>query len=461
MNTKSSSREPKALFGLTEQQFKIGKPVVGVLPYFRPDPIKFLMGLSRFGDVTETKFGPYKVFLVNHVQGIKHVLHTNNKNYQKSPFLDVVKLVLGEGLLTSEGKKWAKDRRIIHQSFLKANFALYGKWIGELTNETIERWEKSCDKNEEVELSSEMMGLTFSVICKSLFSTVNLEFVHAVEHAMPILLRYVEYANNTIIKFPLFVPTKRHREFKAALGSIQAISRKIIMEHKENKDKYKDLLSLLLETKDSETGENLSMKDIEDHIITLFLAGHETTAICMTWTWYMLGSQPEILKKLEEEVDRVIPKGDFADHSHLPELTYTTWVIQESMRLYPPAWEFDRIALSDDEIMGVKIPKGSIILICPYLIHRDSRFWDNPLVARPERFADNEKNVVPYSYIPFGAGPRACIGKNFAMMEAVLILANLARRFRLEINPFPEPERETLMTMRPRNGLLAKLKRRD
>ncbi len=465
MSSKSSSLERRPtshdLYGITEAQLRKGKPLLGALPYFRPDPIKFMMALSRFGDVTETRFGPYKIFLVNNVQGIKHILHTNNKNYLKSPFLDPVKLVLGEGLLTSEGSKWAKDRRIIHQSFQKGNFTLYGEWIAELTRETMEAWAPVVESGEEVDVSRDMMSLTFSVICKSLFSTVNREFVEIVERAIPVLLRFVEYSNNTIVKPPLAVPTKRHRQFKEAMTQMQEISRKIILEHQANPGKYTDLLSLLLETKDPETGEKLSLKDIEDHVITMVLAGHETTAICMTWTWFMVGKEPEVRRRLHEEVDRVLGPGELATAAHLPQLRYATQVIQESMRLYPPAWEFDRIAVSDDVVLAQKIPKGSVVMMCPYLIHRDPRYWKDPLAVRPERFAEeNQDAVVPYSYFPFGAGPRACIGKNFAMMEAVLILANIARRFDLEVSPFPEPERETLMTMRPRNGVLVRIRKR-
>lgn len=465
MNSKDSSPELDssfAKFGITEKQFKVGKPLIGSLPFFRPDPIKFLMGLSQFGDVSKTKFGPFDIYLVNHVDGIKHVLHTNNKNYLKSPFLDVVRLVLGEGLLTAEGSKWAKDRRIIHQAFVQGQLVQYGDWVGELCQEAIIRWDKYCEKGESFDVASEMMDLTFSVICKSLFSTVNKEFVKVVEHAMPILLRYVEYANNSVIKWPLFVPTKLNRDFKNSLKSIKAISRKIIKEHQDNPGKYNDLLTKLLNTTDPETGEKIREKDIEDHIITLFLAGHETTAICLTWTWYMLGTHPEVLEKLQEEVDKVIPHEGIAGYEQLSSLKYTYQVIQESMRFYPPAWEFDRIAINDDVVLGTPIPKGSIIMICPYLIHRDPRFWEDPLHIKPERFSEeNEKNIVPYSYIPFGAGPRACIGKNFAMMEAVLILANLSRRFKVQVNPFPEPQRETLMTMRPKNGVFVRLQKRS
>jgi cytochrome P450 len=258
---------------------------------------------------------------------------------------------------------------------------------------------------------------------------------------------------------PLFerLPTRRNRQFRAALGRGDALIRAQIDERRKSDARPNDLLTMLIEARDEESGEGMTDQQLRDEVITIFSAGHETTANALTWTWYLLSKHPAVRRRLEGELDQVLG-GRVPAVEDLARLEYATGVVKEAMRLYPPAWIISRRAIAADRLGGYDIPEGSIVLLSPWVTHRHPRFWENPEGFEPERFEPARAAALPrYAYFPFGGGPRLCIGNNFAMMEAVLLLATMARRYRLDLDPGHLVDLDPLITLRPRTGVRMQL----
>ncbi len=406
----------------------------------------------RYGDVVRYRLGTMQVFLVVHPDGVNQVLQENHRNYVKSVDYQILKRVLGEGLLTSEGPLWLRQRRLMAPMFHRQRIAEFGATMVDSTLKMLDHWSSLASQGSTFDVCNEMMHLTLEIVARVLF---KVELAGEMAHEIG---RDVTVSNERLGQFDLgtllpWLPTPRNREFRRAIRSLDAIVAGIIADHRSSGRDRGDLLSLLLAARDQDTGEAMSDQQVRDEALTLILAGHETTANALAWTWYLLSQNPDVERNLHAELADVLG-GRAPAAADLPNLRYTSMVIDESMRLYPPAWSVGRSPVADDEILGFTIPKGSSVMLSQWLTHRHPDFWENPEQFDPDRFSpERSANRPRYAYFPFGGGPRQCIGNVFALTEANLILAAVAQKYRLRLAPGHRVELQPLVTLRPRYGL--------
>ena len=430
-------------------------PVVGNLPAYLRDPLGFLCSTrDRYGDVVGVSLGPLQAVLVSHPDLVEDILVTRNKCWQKDRFLQSLRPLLGDGLLSSEGEFWRRQRRLAQPAFHRDRIASYADIMVESSLSSLARWADG----EVRDVHQDMMHLTLDIVAKTLFGADVGDYSEEVGEALDTLLRVAVDPTYLILPFLREWKTPAVRRFDDAVAKLDAVIYGIIdKRRKAGPAETSDLLSMLLHAVD-EDGSKMSDKQLRDECMTLFLAGHETTALALSWTWLLLTKNPKAQQRLTEELDRVL--GDRPPtHADIPELRFTRQVINESLRVFPPAWSTGREALEDLELGGFHIAKGTQAWFCPWVIQQDPRFFVRPESFRPERWdGELEKTLPRYAYFPFGGGPRLCIGQAFALMEAVLLLATLASRF--EVHVQGTPRAEPSVTLRPKNGLKAKLIRR-
>ncbi|GIV95852.1 MAG: cytochrome P450 [Herpetosiphonaceae bacterium] len=412
----------------------------------------FLHAVREYGDIIRYRFMIWPGYFVNHPDYVKHILIDNNRNYNKNtPGFETLRWIVGNGLVTSEGDLWLRQRRLMQPSFHKQRLASFATVMTQAAAETAESWEQIARRGEVLDVDEEMMRLTLKIAGLTLFSmdisgkadTVGQAFTYANKFVTEYLYR----------RIPRNLPLPRNRKFEEALRTLDQVVSAIIRERRARGEDTGDLLSMLLHARDEDTGEGMDDRQLRDEVMTLLLAGHETTANALTWTWYLLSKHPLVMRRLQSELAEVLG-GRLPTVDDLPKLCYTRMVIDEALRLYPPAWMMSRQATEDDEIGGYRIPAKTIVFFSPYVVHRHPSFWENPEGFDPERFTPERSAGRPrFAYLPFGGGPRLCIGNNFALMEAQLILATLAQRYQLELVPGHRVEPEPLITLRPRYGL--------
>jgi len=422
-----------------------GHPLLGSLPLVRRDPIRvFLQSFRDYGDVVRFRFGPLVAHLVSSPAGVNHVLAENNKNYGKQTRgYAALRYVLGNGLLTSEGEFWKRQRRIAQPAFHRQRIASFAAAMVRAAEECCEKLERQVD------VHHEMMRLTLRIVGETLLGYDPSRDADQVGEALALLLRIVNQRTARLIFFARpVIPTPENRRVRRSLAQLDEIVMRIIGERR--KSPGDDLLSMLMEARDADTGEAMDDRQLRDEAMTIFLAGHETTANALAWTWLLLARYPAALRELREELSRVLG-GRNPTADDLPRLKFTRMLLEESLRLYPPAWIIARSATGADEIGGYEIPAGSIVFVSPYVVHRHPRYWSDPEGFDPHRF---EKEPPRGAYFPFGGGPRACIGNGFAMMEAQLVLATMAQRVKFELVPGHPIEIEPSITLRPRYGIL-------
>jgi cytochrome P450 len=404
-----------------------------------------------------------RMFILNEPGAIRYVLLDNAANYTKSEVgRRLLEPGLGRGLLTSEGETWRRHRRIMAPSFDPRSVTGYAPLMTEVTQALLAKWDALPDQSE-VDAAAAMMHVTLHIISKAMFSSDSDEIVNAVEAGVGQYQTLVRPSLLDLLHFPQWfarlvapLPTE---------GLFDEFDRKVdrlLTERGRAPDaEPKDLLARLVAARDAETGGGMTAKEVRDQVVTIFMAGHETTSLALSWTWYLLSQHPAVEAKLHRELADVLggrtPKND-----DIASLRYTRMVIEESMRLYPPAHTTGRQPIKPDEILGHRIPAGAEVLIMPWLIHRKPQLWENAERFDPERFAPERSAERPrFAYIPFGAGPRICIGAAFAMTEAILILATIAQRYRLRLKSGHPVEPQGLITLRPRYGMQMILERRD
>lgn len=422
---------------------------------FRRDPIGFLMKIAReYGDIAHFRLGSQDIFLLNHPDHVKDVLVTNHHKFFKGRGLERSKRLLGEGLLTSEGDFHRRQRRLAQPAFHRQRVAAYGTVMVEHGERLSRRWQHARPPDGALDIHREMMRLTLAIAGKTLFdSDVETE----AEEIGGALTAALELFNMILVPFSELLeklPLPGPRRFKKARERLDATIYRIIQARRASGEDRGDLLSMLLHAQDVE-GDGGSMTDeqLRDECMTLFLAGHETTANALTWTWYLLSQHPEVEARLHAEIDGVLV-GRLPTVDDLPNLRYTEMVLAESMRLYPPAWVMGRRVMEPYSTGGYTFPVHSIILLSPYLMHHDPRYFPDPFVFDPQRWTPEARAARPrFSYFPFGAGPRQCIGEAFAWMEGALLIATLARNWKLRLVPGHPVALLPLITLRPRHGM--------
>ena len=429
-------------------------PFVGNALSFLSDPLRFLrQARQQNGDVVDVALGPMKVTLVSHPDLVEDILVTRSKLFQKDRFLQTtLRPVLGEGLLSSEGEFWRRQRRLAQPAFHRDRIRAYGDIMVTHAARLGARWQGAQVRD----VHKDMMRLTLEIVAEALFGANVGDHAEVVGESLEAILSMV--SDSLTLFFPVLggLPTPKRRRFDRAIATLDKIIYGVIEQRRSSNADGDDLLSMLLHARDDD-GTRMSDKQLRDECMTLFLAGHETTALNLSWTWLLLSRNPEVEQKLARELAEVLGErpATFAD---VPNLKYTGQVIAESLRMYPPAWSMGREARVDLEIGGYRVPRGGQIWFCPWAIQRDSRWFASPDAFRPERWdGDLAKTLHRYAYFPFGGGPRFCIGQAFAQMEAVLILATLARGFRVAVDPSLEVVPETSVTLRPKHGLPARI----
>ena len=389
-----------------------------------------------------------RVVIVTNPDMVKHIMQDNNRNYVKSHGYAVLKVLLGEGLLTSEGEFWRKQRRLLQPAFHRDRLSSFVDTYAEFGQKLVDKWSE-IPEGQVVDVSKDFMETTLHIVSKAMFSS-------DVGDAMDVVDREFDYANEKLIKritnpfpLPLWFPLPHIRREKNSYEAIKGVVLKVIEKRRKNTTKYDDLLAMLMEVEDADTGEKMSDQQIQDEVITIFLAGHETTAVALTWLVHCLDENPEVLEKLLEEEQRVL-NGSIPTIDKLRELEYTRMVIDETLRLYPPAWIIGRHANAADKLGQFDIPENTNCLIPVYYIHRNPKYWKDPEKFNPERFSkENSKGRHKFLYFPFGGGPRLCIGNNFALMEMQVIVPMIVRAFKLAKAKGFEFKKEPLITMRP------------
>ncbi len=413
---------------------------------------------EKHGDLVSFRLGFKKYFLVSHPVLVDEILVKQYVNFDK--MYNVKKprglaLVLGEGLVTSKGNKWRRQRKLIQPIFYKSNIRAMDEFIIKATNDTIKRWART--KSEDViELDKEMTRLTLEIITQSMFGTsVAKEAVHLGPY-LETVLSFAQKNFTSPFRVPLYISTQKNQKFNEAMKYLNEIIRKIIHQRRSAKQNiHDDFLQLLLAAKDENGKPYMSDQQIIDEALTIFSAGHETTANALTWTFYLLSKHPPTLLKLQKEIDDLeLSEGDSISATMLSKLPFTKVVIEESMRLYPPAVALIRKATKTSWVQNVKIPKNSIIFINIRNIQRHKDLWSDPDKFKPERFlSQSRENNIKFAYIPFGVGQRVCIGNHFAMMEVQLILASIIRKFELKLIEGHPVEEKLAVTLRPKYGM--------
>jgi cytochrome P450 len=422
------------------------------------DPLKFLINVAReYPDVAHFKLGPQHTFLLSHPDYIQNVLVAHDWNFVKGRGLERAKKVLGKGLLTSEGNFHRRQRRLSQPAFHRQRIASYAETMAEYAVRRRKQWAEG----ETRDISQEMMSLTLAIVAKTLFDadleTEAREIGQALSEVLELFSTFTSPLTEVLDKLPL---PKNRRAQQAKMRLDETIYR-IIEERRANSEDRGDLLSMLMMAQDTENdGGGMSDEQLRDELMTLFLAGHETTANALTWTWYLLSQNPEAEAKLWAELDSTL-EGRSPSFDDVARLTYTEMAFAEAMRLYPPVWVMGRRAVSSYKIGKYYAPAGSIMLLSQYVAHHDERFYPEPDKFDPERWTPEARAARPrYSYFPFGGGSRMCIGEQFAWMEGILIIASIAQKWRLRLVPDHPVKMQPLITLRPRHGMRMTIEKR-
>jgi len=438
-----------------------GHPLLGMLPEFRGDRLSFLVRTARtYGGVARFVIRGRSVFLVTDPAGIKRVLQDNADNYgRKTRSVDALKETLGDGLLTTTGPPWWRNRRLAQPSFHKQRLASFAGIMAESSVDFVDRLARAGAGGAAFDIVPELSRLTLRILGRCLFDRDLTDEADAVGGALQVVLHHTIEKLAALFPLPGAIPTPKNLRFRAALRALNRVVLSLIAERRRDGADRGDLLSMLLAARDEDTGEGLGDQQLRDEVMTLLLAGHETTAMALSWTFYLLSLHPGARRALEKELDAAPAGGNGAGPEDLHRLRYTRMVMDEALRLYPPAWVVTRSADADDEIGGFAIPAGSRVLVSPYVTHHDPRLWDDPEGFDPERFAperfapEAQEGRPRYAYFPFGGGPHLCIGAGFAIMEATIVLATVARRLRLDLEPGRPVAIDPLVTLRPKPGI--------
>jgi len=424
---------------------------------FRRDQLGFYESCAReYGDVVQTRMGPYRILLIYHPDAIEELFVTRSRDFVKSPGVRLLRPLLGDGLFLSEGDTWLRQRRLVQPAFHRQRVAGYGDVMTTFAERHVADWKDG----DVIEMHAEMMALTQAIVGKTLFDADVSGDAHEAGQAAKVLAEDFGLRLRSFQLIPYWLPTPRNLRLRRAIRRLDGLIHRIIAERRASAEDRGDLLSMLLHAQDADDGSRMTGQQVRDEVMTMFLAGHETTAVALSWTWYLLAQHPAADTRLADEL-RAVLGGRAPSVADVPRLKYAGMVVTEAMRLYPPAYGIGRQAARATEIAGHAIAPDDIFIAPTWVVHRDRRWFEEPEAFRPERWAGDLARRLPrFAYFPFGGGPRQCIGNSFAQMEAILLLAAIAQRFRLSlifgqrITPTP------YITLRPEPGIRMLVTRR-
>ncbi|MEL7330844.1 MAG: cytochrome P450 [Cyanobacteria bacterium J06560_2] len=451
---------PNATAPLNKKQLKTPPGPSGYrllkMSKLQTQPLEFLGGLwQAYGDLVRMSVMPgLTIFISTHPDHAEHILATHSERYAKPDFfLKPMGLVQGQGLFSSEGDFWKKQRRLMQPAFQQKQIMRLHGIVQSCVQSLIAKWEAKPE-GEVFDIADEMTRLTLEIVGKTLFSVDIGDESDRLRQALRVSVEYVYSRLTAPLSPPLWLPTRTNRQFCQAKETIDEIVLEIIRKRRSCSSETEDLLSMLMAAQDEETGEGMSDRQLLNEVITLINAGHETTATSLAWTWQLLGTHPEIMANMQDEVDSILT-GNVATYEQLRKMAYTRRVFNESLRLCPPGMGLaPRAALTDDEIDGYFIPKGSILNIAFYFTLRHPAYWPHPDRFDPDRFLPAQAISRPkYAYMPWGAGPHVCIGKGLAVMESVMILSAIAHRFHINLVSKRPVEIDPRFTLRPKGGI--------
>ncbi|HEY6408996.1 MAG TPA: cytochrome P450 [Ktedonobacteraceae bacterium] len=434
-----------------------GLPLLGNLLGFRSKRLELIMQVSQqCGDIGAFQLGLRTIVMFNTPELIHSALVEHAYDFEKTPNLRIYgRPLLGNGLLTSENEFHKRQRKLVAPAFQHSRIASYANIMVSYSEQIQKEWAEGAT----IDVAREMMRLTLWIVGKTLFDADVLDEAEELGEALTVAMHRFSSEMTTIVHIPYDWPTPSNQRVRKAVARLDATIYKMIDERRRSSEDRGDLLSMLLSARDEDDGSFMTDKQVRDEAMTLFLAGHETTANALAWTWYLLSQHPAAYTQMREEVDRVLG-GRLPTFADLHNLPYTLQVLKESIRLYPPAYGFARLAIRPVTIGNYPLPAGTIILVSPYTIHRRPDYFPNPERFDPERFTPEAEQQLPrYAYIPFGGGPRVCIGNHFALMEGHLVLATLAQRVSFSLVTGQRIDTEPLVTLRPKNGIKMKVTR--
>lgn len=425
---------------------------------FRKEPTEFLSQLSRLGDVASFRMGPQQAFLINHPDLIRDLFVVNADKFVKGRALQRAKRLLGSGLLTAEGEFHLRQRRMIQPAFHRARIADYARSMVEYADAISNSWRDG----EVRDIDHEMTRLTLRIVGKTLFNANVEDDADEIGRAMTTIVSLFNFLLLPFSEWLEKIPLPQTRRFHAARDKLNSVIYSIINERRRSGEDKGDLLSMLLLAQDEEDGSGMTDEQVRDEALTLFLAGHETTANALTWTWYLLSQNPAAEAKMHEELDPVLGSGRLPTVEDVATLKYTEAVLAESMRLFPPAWTVGRLAVEEHSFSGFTVPKGALVLASQYVMHRDPRFWEDAGAFLPERWLTQTVKEAnqKFTYFPFGGGVRRCIGESFAWTEGILLLATIARKWKLRLVGEQKIGLNPMITLRPKFGMRMRIEKR-
>lgn len=422
------------------------------------DRLGYLTGLVKtYGDICHFRMGYWSIYLLVHPEHVRQVLVTEHAQVTKSRVIQASQALLGKGLLTSEGAFHRRQRRLMAPAFHRQRIVAYAETMVRHATACATAWQDG----QAIDMHAEMNRLTLAIIGETMFGARTEAAAHVVSHALEINFGMLNRLTSPRHFLLGLIKVRENVRFFRARRQLNRIVYGFIQQRRRENLQRDDVLQMLLDARDTEgDGAGMSNRQVRDEVLIIFLAGHETTANALGWTWYLLAQHPDVADRLHAELDRVLA-GRPPTLDDVPALAYTRNVIEEAIRLYPPAYVIDRAVASDLEIERYRIPAGSTIFLSPYLTHRDPRWYPDPERFDPDRWTPEARSARPkFSYFPFGAGPRVCIGEQFAWTEAVLVLARLAQSWHAELTPGAEVTPHPLIVLRPKAGIPMRLHRR-
>jgi cytochrome P450 len=436
------------------------------LEILRDGPHEFLLELAhRYGHAVRYPVGPFRFFQFTDPAAVQHVLVTNHGKYGRRTFqYDLLAEVTGDGLLTMDGRPWRTRRRLAQPSFHRGRVTEFAPTFTAYAEQMARRWDDHARSGEPIDVAAEMMHVALQAVVRTLFNAEVSDRADVLWRATLDVLHHLMFRARTFGMIPGWLPTRRNRQFAASLTVLDETIYTTIRERRKSGAATDagtpDLLQRLMDAEDKETGVRLSDRQLRDEMITLLIAGHETVASALTWTWHLLGTHPDADEQLATELRDVL--GDEpAGADTLEHLAFTVAVFHEALRLYPPAWVITRRALAEDSVNGLRVPRGALVVLSPYVTQRHPDFWPEPTRFDPDRFTrDHDGDRHRYAYFPFGGGPHLCIGNHFSIVEATVLIATIGRRYRLEPLAAERAVVDPGVTLQPRGGLPMRVKRR-